>query len=158
MLHYIVLHNQQTKCSYVMALYDFIYTGKVSDDLLLSESATFNENYALLCNTINDIVDPLTECFVEENLFATEEQKQISKITSASDKIKILLLSISNSLNANNTRGFYMMLKIMKEYGGRGTLMLADHIMNRVKVSADKSFHICVDHDDIEVQNDEPES
>ena len=25
------------------------------------------------------------------------------------------------------------------------------------KVSGDESFHICVDHDDIEVQNDEPE-
>ena len=107
-------------------------------------------------NTINDIFDPLMKCFVEDNLFATEEQKQISKITSASHKIRVLLLSISNSFNAN-TRGFYMMLKIMKEHGRRGTLTLANHIMNRVKVSGDESFHICVDHDDIEVQNDEPE-
>ena len=75
--------------------------------------------------------------FVEENLFAIEEQKQISEITSASEKIRMLLLNISSSLNASNTRGFYIILKIMKEHGGRGTLTLADCIMNRVKVSAD---------------------
>ena len=137
---------------------DFIYTGLVSDGLLLSESVVFNETYAMLCNTINDIVDPLMKCFVKENLFATEEQKQISEITSASEKIRMLLLNTSSSLNANNTRGFYMLLKIMKEHGGKRTLTLANHIMNRVKVLADKSFHMCIDHDDIEVQNDEPAS
>ena len=56
-----------------MILYDFIYTGIASDGLLLSESMVFNEKYALLCNTINDIFDPLMKCFVEDNLFATEE-------------------------------------------------------------------------------------
>ena len=158
MLHYIILYQQQIKCSYAMIVCDFIYTGVVGDGIFFSESVVFNENYALLCNTINDIFDPLMKCFVEENLFATEEQKQISEITSALEKIRMLLLNISNSLNANKTRGFYMMLKIMKEHGGRGTLTLANHIMNRVKVTDDKLFHMCIDHDDIKVQSDEPKS
>ena len=95
------------------------------------------------------------KCLLEENFFATEEQKQITETTSASDRIRILLLNISSSLNANNTRGFYMMLEVMKEHGGKGTLKLADHIANRLNVSADKSF---LDLDDIEVQNDEQKS
>ena len=112
----------------------------------------FNENYALLCNTINDIIDPLMKCFLEKEIFATEEQKQIAETISASERIRILLLNVSSSLSAKNTRGFYMMLEVMKEHGGNGTLMLADHITNRLKVSVDKSFL------DFEVQNDEPKS
>ena len=121
----------------------------------VSELVVFDENYALLCNTIADIVDPLMKHFLGENLFATDEIKQITNITSVSDKIRMLLLNISSSLNMKNTRGFYMMLKIMKEHGGKGTLSLADHIMNRLKVSTEKSFHLC---SDIVVQNDDPKS
>jgi len=46
------------------------------------------------------------------------------------------------------------MLKIMKEHGGKGTQTLADHIMNRLKISADKLSHMF--SDDVQVRNDEP--
>ena len=124
----------------------------------VSELVVFDENYALLCNTIADIVDPLMKYFLGENLFATDEIKQITNITSVSDKIRMLLLNITSSLNMNNTRGFYMMLKTMKEYGGKGTLSLADHIMNRLKVSTEKSFHLQPVYSDTVVQNDDPKS
>ena len=132
-------------------LYYFIYIDKSDDGL--DEPAVFRENYALLCNTITDIVDPLIKCFEEESVF---EQKQLTNIISASDKIRILLLNISSSLNASSTKGFYMMLKIMKEQGGKVTQTLACHIMSRLKVSADKSCHSC--SDGANVQDDELKS
>lgn len=132
---------------------DFVYTGMFGDDL--SEQSLFNDIYVLLCNTIIDIVDPLMKCLTEENHFTTEEQKQIADITSASDTIRTLLLNISNSLNANNTKAFYIMLKIMKEHGGETTLNLADHIMNRLKVSPNTMSYVS---NDIKVQNDKPKS
>ena len=42
----------------------------------------------------------------------------------------------------------------MKEHGGKLTQTLADHIMNRLKISADKLSHIC--SDDVQVHNDKP--
>ena len=58
----------------------FVYPDKVDDVLVLSELVAFNENYALLCNTISDIVQPLVKSFVEENLFAIEEKTQIANM------------------------------------------------------------------------------
>jgi len=46
------------------------------------------------------------------------------------------------------------MFKILKEHGGKGTQTLADHIMNRLKISADKLSHIC--SDDVQVHNYKP--
>ena len=123
----------------------FVYPDKVDDVLVLSELVAFNENYALLCNTISDIVQPLVKSFVEENLFAIEEKTQIANISSPSDKILMLLSNISSSLHAINTKGFSLMLKIMKERGGKGTQSLADHIMTRIKTLNGKLFHICSD-------------
>ena len=113
------------------------YADEVDNSPLLSKLSVFEETYALLCNTITDIIDPLTEYFVEEKLIVTEE------INVASEKLRIILLKISDSLKTNDTRGFCMMLKVMKEHGGKGTQVLADHIMNRLKVSVDDVSHIC---------------
>ena len=57
----------------------------------------------------------------------------------------MLLSNISSSLHAINTKGFSLMLKIMKERGGKGTQSLADHIMTRIKTLNGKLFHICSD-------------
>ena len=113
------------------------YTDEVDHGPLLSEPAVFEENYALLCNTITDIIDPLMKYFVEQELIATEE------INAAPEKLRLMLLKISDSLRTNDTRGFCMMLEIMKEHGGKGTQVLADHIMNRLKVSSNSVSHIC---------------
>jgi len=121
---------------------------------VLSELAVFEENYALLCNTITDVNDPLIKCFVEEKFLTTEEERQIAAVTGASEKLRLLLLKISTLLQTNNIRGFNVMLKIMKEHGGKLTQTLADHIINRLKISPDKLSHIC--SDDVQVHNDEP--
>ena len=113
------------------------YTDEVDSRSLFNELAVFEETYALLCNTITDIVDPLLKYFVDEKLIATEE------INAAPEMLRLILLKISDSLRKNDTRGFCMMLKIMKEHGGKGTQVLADHIMNRLKVSTHSISHIC---------------
>ena len=119
-----------------------------------SELAVFEENYALLRNIITDIIDPLMKCCVEKNLFTGEEKREIAVITEASDKLLLLLFKISNSLKADDTRGFYVMLKVMKEHGGKGTQSLADHIINKLNILSVQLSHIC--SNDVLVQNDEP--
>ena len=112
------------------------------DNATHSELAVFEESYALLCNTITDVIDPLMKCFVEDKIFTAEEEKEITAITETLEKLRLLLLKISNSLKSDDTRGFHIMLKVMKEHGGKGTQTLADHMMSRLKIS---SSHICSD-------------
>ena len=115
-------------------------------DTELSELAVFEANYALLSNTIVDVVDPLIKWFVDENLVTTEEEKEITNITLATEKkIRLLLQKYSSLLKDNNTRGFYVMLQIMKEQGGKGTQTLADHIMSKLKPLPDDPLQTCGD-------------
>ena len=110
---------------------------------MLSELEVFEENYALLSNTVTDINDPLIKCFVEDRLFNNEEEKQITGVTVAQEKLRILLQKISHSLKAHDTKGFQIMLRIMKECGGKGTQTLADHIINRLKISNKEISQSC---------------
>ena len=48
------------------------------DNATHSELAVFEENYALLCNTITDVIDPLMKYCMEENAFTPEEEKEIT--------------------------------------------------------------------------------
>ena len=102
-----------------------------------------------------DINDMLIECFMENRLFTIEEQKQIMTATSAPEKLKLLLQKISTSLKADNAKSFYIMLKAMKKHGSKGTQTLADHIMKRLKITADKLSYIC--NDGGEAQSDKTE-
>ena len=133
---------------------DLIHTDEFDGSTTLSKLAVFEESYTLLCSVITDVNDPLTKYFVEEKYFTTEEEKQISAITAASEKLQQLMQKISDSLKANSTRAFYMMLRIMKEHGGKATQTLADLIMDKLKISAQKLSYFCIN--DICVQHDEP--
>ena len=125
-----------------------------SNDLTHSELAVFEENYALLCNTIVDVIDPLMKYCVEEKIFTSEEETQIIAYTAVVEKLQLLLLKISSCLKAGDTRSFHIMLAIMKEHGGKGTQTLADHIMNRLKVSTDQLPRVSTF--DTHVQYDKP--
>ena len=127
----------------------YTYADKADDG---SRLVVFEENYALLHSTIADIVDPLMKCFVEEKILSTEEEAQISATTA--EKLQQILRKISSCLEAGDTKSFNMMLTIMKEQGGKGTQVLSDLIMNRLKSSTDQLSHIC--SNDVHVQNDEP--
>ena len=128
-----------------------LYTGNGST---LSDLAVFEENYALLCNTIADVIDPLMKCYVEEKVLTTEEKAHIVAHTVVAEKLKLLLLKISSSLKAGDTKSFHMMLTIMRGHGGKGTQTLADHIMNRLNISTDQLSHVCTV--DTTVQYDGP--
>ena len=108
----------------------------------LSELAVFEENFALLCNTITDINLPLTEQFLKEKIITAEEERQVEAITAPPEKLRHLLLIISSSLKADNARSFYIMVKVMETHGGKATQTLVNHIMNRLQVSADKLSHV----------------
>ena len=92
-----------------------------------------------------DIVDPLMKCFAEEDLFTIKEEIQPSANTEALGKLQFLLLSVSNCLKAGDTTSFYMMLKVMREHGGKtsAVLAIANHIMNKLNITADELSHIC---------------
>ena len=130
-----------------------LYLDDIDSGPMLSELAVFEENYGLLRITITDIIDPLVKYFVDGKHFTVEEEKQVTAITATSDKLELLFTKLLSLLKAGNSKGFYMMLKVMKEQGGIGTQTLADHIINRLKISADELLHIC--NDDLHGQNNE---
>ena len=111
----------------------------------LNELAVFEETYALLNNTISDINDQLMECLIKDKFFTTEEENQIAAVTETPGKLRLLLEKISQSLKSDNTRGFFIMSKTMKEHGNKGTQILSDFIMNKLKISADRLSRICSD-------------
>ena len=111
----------------------------------LSELAVFEETYALLNNTISDINDQLMECLIKYKFFTTEEENQIAAVTEAQGKLQLLLVKVSHSLKSDNTRGFYAMLKTMKEHGNKGTQILSDHIIKKLNISDDRLSRICSD-------------
>ena len=103
----------------------------------------FEEYHALLLSTITDVIDHLMKCFVEKKLFTTEEEKQITAITTVQEILGSLLLKVSSLLNADDTRGFFVMLKVMKEYGNKGTKKLVDLMINRLNTLLINQVCLC---------------
>ena len=123
-------------------MFYLFYIGEINNGSKNSELTIFNEYLALLCNMITDVIDPLITCFVEDKLFTTEERKEITAVMSAPEKLQLVLLKISNSLNINNSKGFYVMLKIMKEHGNKGTQSLANLMLEKSKISSETLSYI----------------
>ena len=121
---------------------DVVNNGSTLSELVLK---VFEENFAMLCNTITDIYHPLMEQFTKEKVVTAEEETLVATINAPLEKLRHLLEIISSSLKADNTRSFYIMVKIMKTHGGKQTQTLANHIMNRLNVSADELLQICSD-------------
>jgi len=97
-----------------------------------NELEVFQENYAMLCNTLKDI-DDLLKYFVTEKIITIDEEEKIRTSATKSEKAEKLLLNISGPLQAGNTNGFHIMLKIMKKYGTKVTQDLVEHISSRLK-------------------------
>ena len=75
---------------------------------------------------------------MEEKLCTTEEEKEITAINTVQEILRSLLLKVSSLLKADDTRGFFVMLEVMKEYGNKGTKKLVNLMINRLNTSADK--------------------
>ena len=75
---------------------------------------------------------------MEEKIFTINEEQTVA-IATASAKVQLLLQKISTLLKAGNSTSFYIMLKVMKEHGDKGTLALADYIMKDVYLNNNES-------------------
>ena len=93
------------------------------DELQSNEKEIFTRHYASLCNTLTD-VDHLLPYFVQENIINTSDVESTDATTTA-NKIEKLLSHISGPLVAGHTKGFHIMLTIMKEHGNWSTKDLA---------------------------------
>ena len=125
-----------------MQFLNLLCTGKVDNDAVLKEASVFEENYALLHNTILDVIDHLIQAFVENSVFIGEEERQIS-IIAKPEKLQLVLQKTSTSLKNDDTRTFYMTLMVMQKHGGKATQALADHIIQRLNLTADELLQIC---------------
>ena len=97
----------------------------------LKEEQIYNRHYPKLCSILTD-VDKLLPHFVQENVIDTDDVEEINVTVPSTKRHKVqkLLTYISSPLKGGNTRGFYTMLKIMKEHGNPDTQQLAKQIMN----------------------------
>ena len=62
-----------------------------------------------------------------------DQEEEIRACTTRSEKVSMLLLNISGPLEDGDSKGFYTMLKIMKNYGVDATQRLADRMITRVR-------------------------
>ena len=84
----------------------------------------FTRHYASLCSTLTD-VDHLLPYFVQDSIISTNDVQEINAIVTTRHKVQKLLSHISGPLTAGDTKGFYVMLTIMKEHGSQSTYDLA---------------------------------
>ena len=95
--------------------------------MALKEYEAFTNNYAKLCNTLTDIKN-LLHYFVQEKVIKPEDQDDINILPTTQEKVKILLKHVAGPLQAGDSKGFYTMLKIMKNHGVQATKDLAESL------------------------------
>ena len=100
------------------------------------EHDVFTNHYPMLCNTMTD-VDNLLPHFVQKRVIKTDDLEEINAIIPSTKKLKVqkLMIHISGPLRAGDTDAFYIMLKIMEEYGHQATQQLADQIRKSLAVN-----------------------
>ena len=122
----------------------FVTGNVVSNPESVIELAVFQENYAMLCNTIAEIKD-LLQYFKIENIITSDEEEEIKNIVPNPEKTKRVMLNVLTSLEAGNNNKFYAMLKVMINHGFVTTQNLAKLITTRLKVSSESSkFNIII--------------
>ena len=90
-------------------------------------------HYSKLCNTLTDIENLLPH-FVDEDIIKFQDLEEINAIVPSTKKVQRLMVHISGPLRAGNTEVFYIMLRIMEEYGHLATQQLADQIRRSLPV------------------------
>jgi len=78
------------------------------------EKKMFTRYYSVFCDIIKH--EDLLPKFVEKGIITADQLKDICAKPS-SDKGPNFLAYISNALDSDNSEGFIIMLKVMKEYG-----------------------------------------
>ena len=91
-------------------------------------------NCSKLSNTLTDIQNLLPH-FVEKDVIKFPDLEKINAIVSSAEKVQKLMAHISGPLEAGNTKMFYIMLRIMEEYGHLATKQLAKEMKRSIPVS-----------------------
>ena len=99
----------------------------------LKENEVFIRHFPNLCHAIVDI-DGLLPYFVQKNVISTSDLDEINAATPPTKKLRVqkLMTYISGPLKGGDTQGFYVMLKIMEEYGNQATQQLAKEIKKAI--------------------------
>ena len=95
------------------------------------EYQQFIGNYSKLCDTLIDI-NQLLPYFVQEQIISVVDHQQINAIAALKMKVQKLMEYISGPLQHGDTKGFYIMLKIMEEHGNEATRQLAEQIRSEI--------------------------
>ena len=106
--------------------------GNFSGGLHVDEFTVFQEHYTMLCDTVTDI-DDLLKYFVTERIISIDEEEEIKKTATKSEKVQKLLSHISGPLKAGDSNGFYVMLSIMKTRGVRASQKMAEVVEAALK-------------------------
>ena len=109
--------------------------------MAFEEHKIFTKNYANLCCTLTDI-DNLLPYFVQEKIIKPEDQDDINKLAKTQEKVKKLMKNISGPLQAGDSKGFYIMLDIMRNHGVQATIDLSETL--RTTLSTGTYVCICV--------------
>lgn len=85
----------------------------------------FTNHYSDLCSTLTDI-DNLLPFFVGKKIITITNQTEIKREIATLNKVTKLLPHISGPLEAGDSKGFQIMLTIMKKHGLQPTKDLAE--------------------------------
>ena len=100
-----------------------------------TELTVFNKNCSKLCDILTDIENLLPH-FVDENVIKFGDLEEINTVVPSTKKHKVqkLMVHISGPLEGGNTEVFYIMLRIMEEYGHLATQQLAKEMRTSLAI------------------------
>ena len=100
--------------------------------------------YPKLCSTLTDVGNLLPHFVQEKIITKNDDLEKINAIVTSTEKVQKLMVHISGPLEAGNTKVFYIMLRIMEEYGHLATQQLAHQIRRSLlSVIVDKESQHC---------------
>ena len=83
------------------------------------------------CDTIRDVKNLLPH-FAQENVISDDDYQDINNTVELRDRVQKLMIYILDSLKADNTESFYIMLKIMETHGNKSTKKLAQKLRHNI--------------------------
>ena len=109
----------------------------------------FTRNYGKFCDILKN-EDGLLDKFVEKKIISYD-QAVVLRDAPITRKGQDFLINISGPLDGGQTKGFYIMLEIMKEHGRIGTQDFAADIEQQLQDRADIERQV-QDHTNVERQ------
>ena len=115
----------------------------------MKEKQVFTNNYGRFCDILKN-EDSLLDKFVEKKIISYN-QAVVLRDAPITRKGQDFLINISGPLDGGQTKGFYIMLEIMKEHGRIGTQDFAADMQRQLQDRADIKRQV-QDHTNVERQ------